>query len=510
MCGDNSDYHAMQRQSVTSNKQPSHDHGNYSSGILEDSNSFACNSIRFVGVGGASQLCIELFSSAAVFVGSRAHHLTLTSSIPRQTMPAPKSREPKAPPPVRIRLKATPKRQKATPKRMPGSRTPFLVSRAEHDMFEPIPGAVMCSGKRQRHFGNVQEMIEEQPRWLNFDVARELPRDPYSGGVSTHENGTFPVTIVQVMAQENLPNVVKNIVMQLISHLLGGPGGANIYCVHGHHRSDVVMRLVAEILNSCTSANNTRLFNIQMFPLNTSYGSQGQANMINDAAKWPLNPWTTIPGGVHVPTNYLYGALESSSNSRAYSNFLELVEWRGKGLHEFIDDELASRLGEDHPMCKRAAPVAPPEPPTFNEEEQRFAAQCNVEVSDEGTDRPAWASLGFNVQKWWEFMDEWELDMTSRRALFFLAQMGERGKYQAIDILSKLSVKGWRGEIRDVNKWFHSSVSSARMRLVKDLGMWCDDVDERKLNEMWDGVVEDVQSKSSASSSSTAPKHRRW
>ena len=79
--------------------------------------------------------------------------------------------------------------------------------------------------------------------------------------------------------------------------------------------------------------------------------------------------------------------------------------------------------------------------------------------------RPKWASLDFDVDKWWDLLDEHEIDKTARHNLFMLAQMGDSGKYEALDLLTKLQHKAFKRELDDPNKWLHASTSKARMRL---------------------------------------------
>ncbi len=63
-------------------------------------------------------------------------------------------------------------------------------------------------------------------------------------------------------------------------------------------------------------------------------------------------------------------------------------------------------------------------------------------------ERPPWASLDFDVDKWWD-----------------LAQMSQTGKYEALDLLTKLQHKAHKNELTDANRWLHSSTSKARSRL---------------------------------------------
>ena len=43
-----------------------------------------------------------------------------------------------------------------------------------------------------------------------------------------------------------------------------------------------------------------------------------------------------------------------------------------------------------------------------------------------------------------------------------LAQLGPRGKYEALELITKLQHKGHKGELNDANKWMHSSCCRTR------------------------------------------------
>ena len=113
------------------------------------------------------------------------------------------------------------------------------------------------------------------------------------------------------------------------------------------------------------------------------------------------------------------------------------------------------------------------------------------------TDKPDWASLEFDVDKWWEVLDTYEIDVTARKNLFLLAQLGDRGRLEALELVCKLQHKGHAMQLSSPSKWLHSSCCKTRERLTKSLGMWVDPitdyhdarggVDDRSYNKRgWD------------------------
>ena len=81
------------------------------------------------------------------------------------------------------------------------------------------------------------------------------------------------------------------------------------------------------------------------------------------------------------------------------------------------------------------------------------------------TEIPLYASLDFDVNKWWQVLDESDIDDTARRNLFLLAQMGNEGQMEALDLVCKLQHKQFKHELKNPSRWLHSASSTARTRL---------------------------------------------
>ena len=74
---------------------------------------------------------------------------------------------------------------------------------------------------------------------------------------------------------------------------------------------------------------------------------------------------------------------------------------------------------------------------------------------------PEWASFEFNPRKWYELLDEREVDQQARRKLFMLASFNEEGKQKAWHLVLKL-LHDWRGDrIRNPSKFIHKCSGNA-------------------------------------------------
>ena len=138
---------------------------------------------------------------------------------------------------------------------------------SEADRF-PIAVALVCAGRQHRHWSDCKRLIESDS-WIEYYVAKSLPKDPESGGVGHTETGLHPVTIKQVFRQDRFADLLVEMTESCVAHFMShGPGGLVISCRKGNHRSDVTMRELAETLNELVCPSGKRLFNVQIFPLN--------------------------------------------------------------------------------------------------------------------------------------------------------------------------------------------------------------------------------------------------
>ena len=73
-------------------------------------------------------------------------------------------------------------------------------------------------------------------------------------------------------------------------------------------------------------------------------------------------------------------------------------------------------------------------------------------MDSQGSELPAWASLDFDVAKWWSLLDNYGIDDAARQNLFMLGQRGQLGKYEALELLTKLQHKGYKTELDNSSK----------------------------------------------------------
>ena len=141
------------------------------------------------------------------------------------------------------------------------------------DAFVQIPIALIACGNKQPHMEYLRNATRNREEWVHWNVVGDLPKDPEGGGVSPHENGTYPVTIIQVFRQEGFPKVVMEICDFATKNFLErGGAGISVACNKGNHRSHVSALKSAQILNTITTPNRQRVFNVQVFALNQGYG----------------------------------------------------------------------------------------------------------------------------------------------------------------------------------------------------------------------------------------------
>ena len=78
---------------------------------------------------------------------------------------------------------------------------------------------------------------------------------------------------------------------------------------------------------------------------------------------------------------------------------------------------------------------------------------------------PPWASFDFDRKSWWDLLVQHKIDETTRQNLYLLAQMGDQGKANALDLITKLQHKVYKNELENPSRWLHSCCSKAHARL---------------------------------------------
>ena len=341
---------------------------------------------------------------------------------------------------------------------------------------------------RLNYWEPLKRMVNKQENWYKYDVRSALKKDPHAGGVSPNENGSFPVTIKAVFRQPGFADmIIKMLEWGVRTFMWCGPGGLLLYCTKGCHRSCVSIRAWAQGMNQLTTPDGQRMFNVQLFPLTTAYGRKGQISMIHDAMRWPHHPWNVTVGGLAVPSVYQYGYLETQSDEMAHNNFKAIDMYLRNELQAFTNDVFGEYHGEDHELFQ-VPPIAPrpssaPGADSIEPDESVREYALALDQTKGGSSKRAdFARLDLDVDAWWELLDEYKIDKTARMNLFLLAQMGIRGQYETLEILTKLQHKGFKGELDDPSKWLHKCASGARQRLSKSLGLWVEHAEELDCN----------------------------
>ena len=79
---------------------------------------------------------------------------------------------------------------------------------------------------------------------------------------------------------------------------------------------------------------------------------------------------------------------------------------------------------------------------------------------------PPWATFERDPKQWWELLDSYDCDDTSRQSLFLLAQLSDEEYVAANHLLSKLVKKTADGEnIANPSAFIHKGAKNARQDL---------------------------------------------
>lgn len=173
---------------------------------------------------------------------------------------------------------------------------------------------------------------------FTFHVNEKLPKDPENGGVSPWEHGAYPNTQLQVMRQEQFPEVVKTICSTIADHAIYSeadqPIGSKVSCTKGNHRSYVVCGTVAEVMNEQLTTTGERIFNCCHFKMAESFGKQGTTNTVSNFLAWAHADGSGRPiarGGVPMSVENRYGYDAVCGDTVGWKNM--------KDVHEFAADE---------------------------------------------------------------------------------------------------------------------------------------------------------------------------
>ena len=143
--------------------------------------------------------------------------------------------------------------------------------------------------------------------------------------------------------------------------------------------------------------------------------------------------------------------------------------------------EAASQPGKIKPVPKPpASPPAwrvPPPPPPAQKSSSTGAAASSQGEHEPWVHEPwqtqdlsslprvhePWQTLDFNIENWVDTLEEADVDGTSMKELFLLAQLSDEGAYEANRIISKILKKKADGvALRNASAFVHTAVQGAR------------------------------------------------
>lgn len=174
-------------------------------------------------------------------------------------------------------------------------------------------------------------------------------------------------------------------------------------------------------------------------------------------------------------------------DSKAHENLKTLADFKVDEFKKYTDRMMRQLHGTDCVWCQAPQDIdnrtgdgndgignedGPQDESAVEIGETEFE-DVEVEVED-ANPLPEYATFDFDSRKWWALLDSYQVDETARANLFLLAQYGDRGKYEALDLIVKLMNKGYKNELNNPSRGLHSSCSKLHAKLSKEVGSWVD------------------------------------
>ena len=389
----------------------------------------------------------------------------------------------------------------------------------DDDEWLHIPVAVVAAGWKDENFDQVRNLLRNgRQDWKGWDLVPYLKRDPWrDGGIGHRQSGRNENTQRQVFKQQGFPGLIEWIVSWILdacvwpqenvdNRMDSGGLGLVLWCNHGWHRSDTVMRKVQEVLNSLHWPNGARIFTCQIFPLNERLGREAQQAMLDEAATWVHSPWEMTESTFSMPKSIRYACWACQNDYRAMVNFNHCWEWEQGPLRQLVLSFLGNRFppeSRETERLRRAPPSdhrqsqangIPDVEGTFRNHrvyhetnspiiwlgEVMYAPVNQSMTGRRGHQVPQWASISFDAECWHCILTDLTIDDAAIDFFFRLAQAHEQAAWQCSELLTKLVRKHachefgqpWESPKR-ASKWFHKACCQARLVLTACLeGEW--------------------------------------
>lgn len=308
------------------------------------------------------------------------------------------------------------------------------------------------------------------PGWRYDDLRKKLSKDPSEGGIGHKEDGRCETTQRCVIGQKNYDDIVIEHLKES-SSLIGEAHGILLLCNQGVHRTNTTGHTLEEAFNEPCWPNWQPVFNCKHFPSSEYYGRDGGRKLIKDAMNWLSGPMVDNWASGHTKRlNERFGFKACSrgtevNNLKSIQHFLEdgffqcisaVAEkvWEGdkRDTHEerHHDNRSVTAPKKQAPWRRASGSGG------GNDKRRKVNDDEVVVVGNHETDTfpdqdqdqqgiPEWASFEFDPRKWYELLDEREVDQQARRKLFMLASFNDEGKQKAWHLVLKL-LHDWRGE----------------------------------------------------------------
>jgi hypothetical protein len=301
--------------------------------------------------------------------------------------------------------------------------------------------------------------------WLWLDITTFIgPKDNNrSVGKGDHHD---PKTRELVFAHDGVADACSNIFNYIHDQAQLNKGANVLLNGNNHsHRSTCIGEVTASLMNAMTNHQGGRLFNANLWHMNTCSKIGDYNTLCDNALEWSREPWKLEDPPNSIKEVFGYDVTSSSRKASDVFEFLVSLNY-AYGQYLWDPPRVADDEGDgiaDEPLVPHP-PSSPPPPckstqrdqkrrrATSSHELQQFEdLHCDdrvVESPVDDADIPEWATLDPDKfpDCWYTFLRERDVDDKAIQKLFSLAHRGPLGRDAAAAIISQIISKECAGE----------------------------------------------------------------
>ena len=184
----------------------------------------------------------------------------------------------------------------------------------------PIPVCLVSFGTHDVNGGNFRDWASHES--FVFVDASILRKDP-GDHVGYQQNGTHALTQTTVFGQDGFVGLVTHVLQSVVD----GEYRIAVHCKKGWHRSDVVCRVVEDLLNQ-SPIDHDHLgprFTAKHFPISQAWPAQYD-RVISDICSWLTEPWWAPAGGGLMPREHRFGHQAAMVSRQSAANWNEVQD----------------------------------------------------------------------------------------------------------------------------------------------------------------------------------------